>query len=269
MKTNVKFNLLHYDPHGPKFTEKVLAARSQVQQSVEERFSAEIKRINLISDLLYRRQSCYVWLYGVSLCADFHYSNHRLAFAAFHKGLIALASAMKLVELGLTGGTYGQIRYAFEAVVTAKYCRNLNDDLLADAWLDGNDFYFTNAVLKKIPKEFGLTLRKYWNEISTVNHFTASSGQIVLATDLSPDIGGPSLESSLVHIERLLHFFAHLQRKFLITKSARYYTDRYSKDLARIDTLSQKELTAVLSLSRRSLFIEDRQFVHCFTAAWK
>lgn len=269
MTATNKSNLISYDPRGPSFTDKVLSTRDEVKQSVHATFSTEIERINSIFNFLYRRQSCYTWLYGVSFCADFSSSSHRLAFVAFHKGLIALASAMKLVESGLTGATYSQIRYAFEAVVTAKYFRMLKDDLSADAWFDGKDFYFTNVVLKKIPKKFGLPLREYWNDISQVNHFTASSGQIVLSTDVSTSVNGPTSESSLVHIEKLLHFFAHLQRRYIITTSARYYTFRYSEELAHLDQVSQKQLTVVLAASSRYLLSKDRQFIRHFSAAWR
>ena len=264
-----EFSLTRYDPRGPVFTKKVQAAQGRIQKLVDARFSAEIRRIDSILNSLYRRQGCHMWLNNLALCLDCHQQTYRLALTAFHKGLIALASAMRLVRSGLTGGSYSQIRYAFEAVVTAKYCGCFGDDSLARGWLEGKDLYFTNAVLKKIPQKFGLTLRQYWDEVSKVSHFTISSGQLVLSTEAGPDIHGPTFESSLVHVERLLHMYAHLQRAYLITAGVRYYTSRYNKGLARIDRSEQEKLRRLLNESNHCLIREDRQFVRCFAAAWK
>lgn len=264
-----EFNLTRYDPRGPVFTKKVQAAQGRIQKLVDAHFSADIRRIHSILNSLYRRQGCYMWLNNLALCLDCRQPTYRLALTAFHKGLIALASAMRLVGSGLTGGSYSQIRYAFEAVVTAKYCGHFGDDPLASGWLEGKDLYFTNAVLKKIPEKFGLTLRQYWDEVSKVSHFTISSGQLVLSTEVGPDVHGPTFESSLVHIEKLLHLYAHLQRRYLVTASVRYYTSRYNKGLARIDRSEHEKLRKILSESSQRLVHEDRQFIRCFAAAWK
>lgn len=264
-----EFDLTRYDPRGPVFTKKVQAAHGRVRKLVDAHFLADIRRIDLILNSMYRRQGCHIWLNSIALCFDCHQPTYRLALTAFHKGLIALASAMSLVRSGLTGGSYSQIRYAFEAVVTAKYCGQFEDDPLASGWLDGKDLYFTNAVLKKIPKKYGLPLRQYWDEISKVSHFTIWSGQLVLSTEVGPDVHGPTFESSLVHIEKLLHLYAHLQRTYLITASVRYYTARYNEGLARIDRSEQKKLRGVLSESSQRLCFEEREFIRCFAAAWK
>jgi hypothetical protein len=267
-KIGSKYSLSTYDPRGPSFTKKIRKTQAVSKKILLTKYASELTRIEVATDSLYRRQACYMWLSHVALCHDCHTSSYRVGLTAFHKGLISIASAVELARSGLTAASYSAIRYGFEAVVTAKYCLQ-NGASLADRWSEGQSIYFTNAVLKKIPSKNSLALKEYWNELSLVAHFTLFSGQISVPNDEGEPTKGPIIESTLVHVERLLHMFAHLQRSELVTKSMQYYNKRYASDLAKIDAREQIRLKKTLKDSLQSFLHEDRKLIQAFSQTWK
>ena len=149
-----------------------------------------------------------------------------LQFAAVHKGMLALLSAVNLVRDGFFGSARPLLRYVFEIQVLAKFVSTSRDLALAQRWHRGETIYFANAVLKRIVKLDPEPLREFWTVLNQFAHATSRSLQISpLAEDHKDE-----LQFDLAAITLLLDAGFHLLSSHTFTSQMRYYATFYDEN---------------------------------------
>jgi hypothetical protein len=205
------------------FCRQVDSAVLKTQQSAKKDSQAIINAIRTLLD----EQYTLAWPHLLALNSGISRNivpHHRLLATAFLKNINSIYAAMQINADGYPGYARPTIRSCYEFVILAKYVSCSGDLALYKKWYDGEKISLSNDVLNKVKSPSTEVIRSWWKELSSQTHATIYGQQQYFDYKEIKD----QININFDHLLLILHLNYLLLKKYLITSSSRYYTDRYS-----------------------------------------
>ena len=253
--------LFHYSEGGQDFSETFKRAKNNSHAEITKSFLRESESIVQCINDVYRIASRYMWtIYGLSDTIVSPVQD--VLFPCFHKSLVSLYVSHDLTISGLYGPARPHLRHAFESLMIAKYCSVNPESDVFDRWVDGVDIYFTNAILKRIRHPFAEEFIALWKLLCQWSHSTVFAGQ----SDLSIRNTKSELLMNFGIIEVFLQWSYHLLNSHILTRSVRYYGDRYCH--TNKANKARERLNQTFKRHLRFLGIRSRRLIRDYRATW-
>jgi hypothetical protein len=208
-------------------------------------------------ELEYRISTHYFWIVSGISYAEVNpvYGLLQRTFAA---NLISIKTAFELTLDGLYANARPLMRQAYEGVMISKLCSLDPTCDVFDRWLDGEQIFFTQDVLRRIGSPSIDEFKLFWQCLSGDTHASSYCGQ--------PDLANiPALESAplnFVFAHMLLEANYHLLCSHFVTTSMRYYQrawfpdDELTKDRRALKSLFSQGKVPWMARGART-FIRD------------
>lgn len=246
-------------PGAPLF-ELFRKAKIRNEAQLRDRFPEQNSLVSALEDT-YRIACCHllvIWREPYATVSPVQ----DVLFPCFHKSLLSLCTSHDLTMAGLWGPARPHLRHAFESLMIAKLSATDPLSDVFDRWIDGVDLYFTNAVLKKIRYPPTDEFRNAWSLLSTWSHATVYAMQPTL--ELTEAERQVTVNFALTAV--LIQCAHHLLNSHIITKSVRYYADRYG---APEDAETARRLRLTFTRQNASLSSPARRLIRDFRSSWK
>lgn len=216
--------IFHYSPQDKPFSETYAQAIIHNQTVLSKKYSEESRSIIECCDDLYIHASKYIGLIYNWPDSLPNPSQH-VIFPCFHKTLLNLYSSHQLTMSGQYGIARPLLRQSFESLLIAKFCSSSPESDVFDRWIDGEDLYFTNAVIKKISIPSTDEFRIAWKVLCEWSHSTIYASQPHLGTTEAEQEASLNFAFTVI----FLQWSFHLLNRHIVTPSVRYYGNRYKQ----------------------------------------
>lgn len=253
---------LNYNRAGPSFVALAEAIESENFKVIAKEHKREVEILQEGLNCLYAIASEFAWLFDAPHIAYLNKAN-TILFSTLHKNLIALYTSLKLTRVGLYGPARSMLRYAYEALLIAKYCSLSQNLQIYEKWKGGDVVYLTNGVLKKIQKPDTEAFKDFWALLSNYSHATIYAQQVEMNLQAAPE----EVTLNLVYLKILLNCQYHLLNSHLITSSMQYYTKRYRRDPDPVPA-QRSRMRELLVESRRDLVDLPKIIISNYRAKW-
>lgn len=257
----LKVGQIRYGKRPPPLSQMLAEGRSLNRTALKAEFQAEIAAFVDAIDSIHALAAFHSWTFDGFAYAEPH-EAHSILFVCFHKTLISLYAAHELTIDGLYGIARPHLRQAFEALMIAKFCATDPQSDVFDKWVDGQDLYFTNAILKKLAHPQTKEFAEVWRVLCQWSHASIYASQISLDLDTTREQAG--LNFALIAV--FTYFTSHLLKTHILTPSLKYYARRYGQ--GEKDKQISAKLKVALSTLKASLGSDSLALVRDYKSKW-